>query len=330
MPQPQASAEATVGQASVSIPAQATKRLAFALGLALLAWVLVQAWPALQTWPNLPRPDGHWLAASGALLGLAFLNGVGLWRLWLRAMGARLSYGEAFAVVHGSNLAKYLPGGLWHLVGGVVLAQRKGVQGPQGALAFSLDTLGQLAGALLWLLACSLWLHPGPVAPALAVALLVAFHPRLLNAAFASAEGLLRRPMPRLAWGQAQILGMLLLHALNWAFISLAFGALLKSLLPELPPPYGLDSFAMAWWAGMVAPLAPGGLGVREASLTLLLAPLGPSAMAPLLALAARLWFLMGEALAFLVAWWLVAFTQPSKAGLQDPPAGSKPPEGWA
>lgn len=132
MPQPQASAEATVGQASVSIPAQATKRLAFALGLALLAWVLVQAWPALQTWPNLPRPDGHWLAASGALLGLAFLNGVGLWRLWLRAMGARLSYGEAFAVVHGSNLAKYLPGGLWHLVGGVVLAQRKGVQGPQG------------------------------------------------------------------------------------------------------------------------------------------------------------------------------------------------------
>ncbi|HET8654996.1 MAG TPA: hypothetical protein VFL93_05745, partial [Longimicrobiaceae bacterium] len=50
------------------------------------------------------------------------------------------------------------------------------------------------------------------------------------------------------------------------------------------------------------AVLAPGGLGVRESAMTLLLAPLLPAGVAAVLAIAARLWSVVSEVVLALCA----------------------------
>jgi glycosyltransferase 2 family protein len=59
--------------------------------------------------------------------------------------------------------------------------------------------------------------------------------------------------------------------------------------------------FSSAWVVGYVVPGAPGGLGVREAMMVVLLAPLTGEAVATGLAVSMRLTTLLGDGLTVLV-----------------------------
>ncbi len=114
--------------------------------------------------------------------------------------------------------------------------------------------------------------------------------------------------LPRLSAIQTlRLLGPALgLHVLFF----LGTGALLLALLAATGGPSGetwtvIGLYPVAWMAGTVAVGAPGGVGVREAVLTLGLEPaLGP-ARAAVLAVALRLVTLGGDLLTALAGWWL-------------------------
>lgn len=280
--------------------------LSFLLGGALVLWVLHRAVGHGADWGALPPPQWPWALASLALLGLAFAWGVQLWRFWLRASGGSLGYVASFRLLHRSQLAKYLPGAFWHLLGGAALARREGLPLAQGGLTMLLDLLGQVAGALVVALAIALVGAPGGAwafsAGGALAALVVALHPLCLNGCLAGLGRLTHRPFPRIHLGHGRILGIVLLNASNWALIALAFACFVKAFVPDAPAGRLAQAFPLAWVAGLLSPISPAGLGVREASLSLLLAePLGPS-LAASLALFARLWFLAGEWAAFCVA----------------------------
>lgn len=95
----------------------------------------------------------------------------------------------------------------------------------------------------------------------------------------------------------------------NWGFWSLGFYFLCKALLPaqELSVHAGL-AFPLGGTAGIIAIIAPGGIGVREGVLAFYLNLMGLDlADATTISVASRLWFLIGETFIFLLSM-LIAF----------------------
>jgi hypothetical protein len=60
--------------------------------------------------------------------------------------------------------------------------------------------------------------------------------------------------------------------------------------------------FSLSWIAGFIIFLTPGGLGVREGAIVFLLNPFMPSSVAILIAIIARVWWSIAEAILILIA----------------------------
>jgi glycosyltransferase 2 family protein len=189
-----------------------------------------------------------------------------------------------------AQVAKYLPGNVFHFAYRHVAARREGVAHGSLATALGLEAALLLAAAgvialgavtdprldallpwarpLVWLvplLAVGAWLALSYVAPRFGV----------------PAAPLMQRA-PRFA----------LVLAINLVFFALA-GTALRELCAQQPDalPFGawLGWLALAWLVGYVTPGAPAGLGLREAVLALGLAPALGDAEALALALLYRL-----------------------------------------
>ena len=97
---------------------------------------------------------------------------------------------------------------------------------------------------------------------------------------------------------------MVALDAAGWVATGLGAWALARALGASagLDAPLLLGAFALAWLLGVLVPLAPGGLGLREGSLILTLGAAIGAAPATALALALRLVSFAGELVAIAIA----------------------------
>ncbi|MEP6692853.1 MAG: hypothetical protein ABJD07_16970, partial [Gemmatimonadaceae bacterium] len=109
-------------------------RIWIAVQIAFVALVLFFVARALQgQWLNvgervrLLRPDWTGIGAGSLLVLGAYAILVQTWRLMLAAWNAPLSPREATVVWFVSNLAKYVPGGIWQITALGAMAQRRGV-----------------------------------------------------------------------------------------------------------------------------------------------------------------------------------------------------------
>jgi hypothetical protein len=259
--------------------------------------------------------DWKWgLLALAGILTFFSISAEG-WRRRLGGLGVKLAYRDCFRIIFYSNLGKYLPGGIWNMVGRVTLAQRLGVTPLMGTASLLMEVACQLAAALIIaLVTLPLWAGSGLQADArlLAAAVLlvpVLMHPRVLNFGIGVGEKLIRRSLPRLPFSYGFVLAMLLLYTCNWGIFSLGFAALAQAISPTTLTlaQVGLliGAFPIAWNVAVFAFIFPAGLGVREVALAALLGTAFPPGWPALLALVARLWSLGGEVVAFGVASWL-------------------------
>lgn len=295
--------------------------LRWGLSLALLGVVAVQlsrGWGALGA--ERFAFDARFAALSLLALVAYFALSAEAWRRLVTALGGALGYRGAFHTIYYANVAKYLPGSVWSLLGRVVLCKRLGVAPFVASAALLMDTVCQVvAGVIVGLVALPAFAAAGPLGeraallPALAALGVVigCMHPAALNAGLTLAEGALQRlgrprPLPRLPYRYGFVLAMLLFYVFNWAVLGLGFALLGQALSPAPLGPGELlllaGAFAVAWNVGVFALFAPAGLGVREAAIAVLLASAFPAGWPALLALAARVWIVAGEALAFAVA----------------------------
>lgn len=287
--------------------------LRWGLGVLLLAAVGVQLfsqWGQLQA-TRLTFNPAWSLAALIGLTTFFALSAEG-WRRLLQGLGATLAYRDCFRIIFYSNLGKYLPGGVWNMVGRVALAQRQGVPALVGTASLLLEVACQLAAALLIAFATMpFWSGhglqaDGRVLALLAVAVPLAMHPRLLNWVLGLGEKVLKRPFPRLPVSYAFVLGMLAFYTLNWLLLCLGFAALAQALTPTplTLAQSGLlvGAFPIAWNVAVFAFVFPAGLGVREVALAALLGSAFPPAWPAMLALVARIWVVLGEIAAFGIA----------------------------
>ena len=229
-----------------------------------------------------------WLSLGLLLTGISIPVNGWAWRqvlLWLGHPPREIAVVPLFVR---SNLLKYLPGGIWHLVERVrVLRPRIGA-GP--ALAgVILDPLLIVAAASL-LLSCGGWQHGLLLLAPLPLLLLMlprAREPILRRMEQGKARQLAVAGMGPLSLGEpARDGGPWRALLIELVFVLIRFGGFACCLNAfGLYPPattVWLAAFSMAYAAGLVVPGAPGGLGVFEATLLLRLGD--GVAEAPLLA----------------------------------------------
>jgi uncharacterized membrane protein YbhN (UPF0104 family) len=246
------------------------------LGAGLLALLVVRL---RDLWDQHPVPLGDanafllvlGLAASGA----AMTAYGAVWATTLRAVGSSAP-ANLLGLFYAGQLGKYLPGSAWQYLGRAGLAVRAGVPLRLGAVSLVLEAgCSLLAAALVAPFALA---SDGGRVAAVAVAVLGLALACALASRTSWARRVVRRALERTAGVEARVdlravRTATALYAGVWLLFGLAFWLLAAALygVPFSDFLLYTGAFTAAWAAGFVVVLAPGGIGVREAVLVLLL-----------------------------------------------------------
>lgn len=290
--------------------------LFYALLLAFLAVAVLSIdWTALRgltlSW---------WPLIAATVLSLLFRYlGVFIWLRLLHRLGGtglRGHYIELTYIYAKSWLGRYIPGAATWILGKVYFAGRHGV--PRSKLAVS----GVLEGALqimatlvvgiaLVMLdsraaALAPWVRWAMVA-ALAAGV-IALVPPVFHRLLALAFRVLRRgqPDPSLFPGWAAMLEATAMYVGGALITGTSYYLVAVSVYPQLPLTdalFVIGAASLSSAVSMLAVFAPGGLGVREGTLGLLLAVVMPGAVALVLVIVLRLWSIVVDLLFFALAW---------------------------
>ncbi len=207
-----------------------------------------------------------------------------VWTWILQELNQPVSSSQLIQIYLKTNIAKYLPGNVWHYYGRITAAKTAGVSGSAATLSVLLEPLLMAAAALAIVLLSiqSVAMNSRVTLQGLSLlglaAVLMAIHPWFLNVAIRflgrlklkatnssavdASVGLVRYPLRPLL-GE---LGFLGLRGTGFLLTLLALKPLELSQIPLL-----LGAFSFAWLLGLVVPGAPGGIGVFEATALALL-----------------------------------------------------------
>jgi glycosyltransferase 2 family protein len=197
-----------------------------------------------------------------------------IWGKILRYFQQPLPYSWVLRVYLKTNLAKYLPGNIWHYYGRVSAVKEAGGTLEVATFSVLLEPLLMAAAALiiaLWggssnnrgwqiisLLAVTLSVHPSFLNPLM----------QFLGKSKGKKEtGLQLKSYPILPLlGE---IGFVSLRGTGFIFAVMVFTTIDLGNLPQV-----LSGFSWAWLLGLVIPGAPGGIGVFEATAIALLQPI--------------------------------------------------------
>lgn len=279
----------------------------WALGLAIVVFV---ARYVIRNWQEVRRADLQWqvspilllLAVAAVLLVFAILADA--WRRMVAGWGRPLTWVAGARIWLLSSMGKYLPGKVWALAGMAVMSERQGIQ-PWAATASAvvLQILSFGTGAVVVALS-GLTLLPARTTPGTAVLAVLAagsigltalalwppFTRRVLRLLVPSAE------IGRVPAGST-VLGGVAANLVSWIGYGLSFWLFARGTLPAAPltPGESIGAYTASYLAGVIAPFAPGGLGVREGVLVLALRDRTGLANALALAAVARLGMTFAE-----------------------------------
>ncbi|MEI2582998.1 lysylphosphatidylglycerol synthase domain-containing protein [Scytonema sp. PRP1] len=232
------------------------------------------------------------LIATGITL-LAHTWAGWVWSWVLKELNQPVNSSEFIQVYLKTNIAKYIPGNIWHYYGRIVAAKNANVSSGAATLSVLLEPLLMAAAALIIVLVGSQFMAEKTTIILLILQLLgllgvlCVLHPRFLN----RATRLLHRikakkstndtpqavPLSLEQYPLRPLLGELGFLGLRSTGFMLTLFALSPLNLSQIP--LLLGAFSFAWLLGLVVPGAPGGLGVFEATAIALLQQQFPTAV---------------------------------------------------
>jgi len=174
-----------------------------------------------------------------------------------------------------TNIAKYLPGNVWHYYGRISAVTEAGGSLGAATLSVLLEPLLMAAAALLITLLGGQLNTEHRIWQVLGLAaILLAVHPLILNPILQQLRRMKSKGTTTEVFKLKQYpflpflgeLGFVVLRGTGFLFVLLALTPVNPSLIPQL-----LSAFSLAWVLGLVVPGAPGGIGVFEATAIALL-----------------------------------------------------------
>jgi glycosyltransferase 2 family protein len=284
-----------------------SKTILGAAAIIFMFYYLSQNWNQLQNY--------HWhfnfwlLLLSMVLLWIALLSTVFIYQLIFSELaGAHLNFLQTFRIINITNIGRYLPGKLWSVVGLIFYTSEYGISKKQTTLAvITNEVAGKASGLILGI--CYFFFSDSlkgylPAMIILLAGCMVVIHPWVLDKIINTGLRILKKETIEIEFGYWSILKFVLIFIISWLLHSLAFYVLVNSMAPI--GSVSLFKFAtilpLCWVIGYIILLAPGGLGVREAMLVVMLGEFLPKEVALAIALIQRVWFTVVEGINVLMA----------------------------
>ncbi|MEA5469140.1 lysylphosphatidylglycerol synthase domain-containing protein [Spirulina sp. 06S082] len=176
-----------------------------------------------------------------------------------------------------TNIAKYIPGNIWHFYGRIRAAEKEKISLAIATISILLESLLMAAAAVIWVLLSYPQFKLGWQFLLLG-GVLVGIHPIFLNPALAIA-GKLKGRNKHIATAKSTpqvqnypflpLLGEFIFLGLRGSGFLMVVLALYPLKFEQVPQLFGV--FIFAWLLGMIVPGAPGGIGVFEGTAIALL-----------------------------------------------------------
>jgi uncharacterized membrane protein YbhN (UPF0104 family) len=252
---------------------------------------------------------------SFLLLFLGFLFNVLHWHIILRKSGFPVRFKESLVSTGLTIFGKYIPGKIWIIIGrSAYLTHMKNYPLSQVSIVTLYSQLISLWVGLLFGMAGIFivggWKIWGWLSLILWILLtMVVYSPYLLKFVNKIIFLILKKKINIIPLKSNVIFSMLPWFCLPWLFWAGAFLLFIKSIIStNVTAGIGLG-FPLSGTLGIMAIIAPGGLGVREATMTGFLNLSSISLKEAIsITLGARLWFLVGEVFIFLLAFLMKSF----------------------
>jgi uncharacterized membrane protein YbhN (UPF0104 family) len=260
----------------------------------------------------------HWVPNWGLLILSAcvvwtdFVILILLWRYILVRVASRpLSFRSAYRVWFLSNFGKYLPGKVWTVMGMVYLLKAEGHStAPVLVSAILNQALSILSGLALSIAVLGVDLIGGMPVPVLVIVALLAvavLYPPLLQRMINLGLRVVRRDAIEIPLPFATVAALFLVYLATWIAYGCAFWLLLLGIgIHPTTSFVGIVAiFAASYLLGFLALFVPGGLGVREGALAMLIARSIPSGLAAPVAVLSRVWLTITELMGAIPLLWI-------------------------
>jgi len=252
------------------------------------------------------------------LLFLAYkLYNAILWHYITYKNGCSINVKKAVISWGYSLLGKYIPGKIFYLGARLYYYNEEGKSNKKVTFSFFVENICTLLAATFILLVAALFVD-NPVLnqfklifAVLLVVFFVMINPRILEFCINLGLKILKKPPVSIPMSYKDMFFIVLLFIGNWLVLGLGFFLLVKALYP----PIGFDNyvflsgaFAFSSMAGILAIIAPGGIGVREYFLILTLEAIFPksipavAALPMVIAAVSRVWVTIAELAAVLLS----------------------------
>lgn len=253
----------------------------------------------------------YYLLSALSFYLLSYLLETYIWQVCINKYLGRheLNFSESFAVVNSSGLLKYLPGRVWTYTAQLVWLKKYGISKSIILYVNLICILGSLIVSLyLGLIYLALYTDLlGITMIILSSAVLVAcniayitWNSLLMNKLIALAGRLFKKDIQPLVNAKSLVLYIQFIYICSWSLMGVGGYSLAKGIGLDIPSGSMfavLASMSLSWLIGYFAIIFPGGLGVREGVMLLMLTGIVHVRTALIFPVLSRFMYLISEAL---------------------------------
>ncbi|MGB3340963.1 MAG: lysylphosphatidylglycerol synthase domain-containing protein [bacterium] len=266
----------------------------------------------LVNWGNIPFQNLHFnvffIGVSFLALIIHFLSYSRSWQEVMRILGSNISFVQSTWMIATTQIAKYLPGRVWYMVGRVYVGKNEKLKGESLAISMVLETCLLLVTSSIIFLICTVLtgnykINNIIIAAVLVIIAVIIMHPTILTWMSNLALRILKRPRIKISVRYIQILKMSIYFFGLWIAQIAGFYFLINAIyqVPISDIFVLASAHTLSWIIGFIVLFAPSGLGVREGVLTLMLSTIMPTPLAIAISFVSRVWITVFEVVVFFI-----------------------------
>lgn len=269
-----------------------------------MASEFIENWQEIK--PYLSNMNSFILVAAIIIYAIAFLATGYNWSAILWKMDSSLSKMDYLNIHMVSALARYIPGGIWSIVGKAYLCNQKHVNKKSTTVSMILEYVFQIVSSGLFLLFFFPVLLREVMTPfvgfliILGFVIIIAFMPWGIRLGTRILSKVFKEESEDVILGTKFIYQVLFKYVLVWLITGFGLIVLVLAFtkIETLQGIFLVLSYPISWVVGFLSP-SPNGMGVREGVLSLLLGDGYSYELLLLITLTTRIWTILGEIVAF-------------------------------
>lgn len=277
------------------------------LSLVIIAFIVkefIANWADIK--PYLADMNAGLFCLSVLIYAAAFLSTGYNWSYLLYGMDQTMRKKDYLNTHMVTALARYIPGGIWNIVGKAAMCTKNGVEKRATTVSMILEYVFQIVSSGMFLIffvpvlmgsSLALWMLILFFAAAI---ILLIFLPAIINLGVRILAKVFKEEKTPDRLSRRFVYICILRYVAVWLLTGLGLLVMMRAF-SEVTIGQGLAlvlSYPISWVVGFLSP-SPNGMGIREAVLTLLLGSSYSYELLLLISLTSRIWTMLGEFVAF-------------------------------